>query len=67
MTCSLYRLFDKSRVLLYVGVAGNPGRRLNQQLGRLYRTGLGLLAAVFVAALLIKDIARDKPVKQEVG
>jgi hypothetical protein len=30
MTCSLYRLFDNSGLLLYVGIAGNPGQRFHQ-------------------------------------
>lgn len=31
---SLYRLYDEEGVLLYVGIAGNPGRRFEQHRGQ---------------------------------
>lgn len=52
---TLYRLFDKAGVLLYVGIAGNPGRRFQQHRGA--KLWWGMVARITVEHFETRELA----------
>lgn len=57
---TLYRLFDEGGVLLYIGIAGNPGRRLDDHAGD--KPWWGEVASATMAHFPSRDAARDAEV-----